>query len=150
MKELIAEELSNSISSLPNYEVYFSEGDTGELRLYLERPLYQGEIDQLEQQILSQGVVLTEPIMQDTRIVSIKFQKTIAPLVIIAIAIVAVITGLLGWQIWKSVQLGVPLWLWAIAGGAVLYLLLSSKPAKEAGGLAIQAGKVYVTRKAVG
>ena len=72
----------------------------------------------------------------------------IAPLVIIAIAvggIVAAGAGLLGWQLYKE-PLGIPWWIWVIGGGAVMYLLFR-EPAKKAGGFAIQAGKVYVTKK---
>ena len=47
----------------------------------------------------------------------------------------------------KTTQAGVPLWVWAVGGGALLYLLLRTETAKKAGGLVIQAGKVYVTRK---
>ena len=151
MKELVAEELSGNISSLPDYEPYFGEGDTGELRLYLEHSLYQEEIEQLEQEILNQGVILTESITQDARILVIKFQKAIAPLMIIAIVVggfAVVIGGLLGWQIFRSVSMGVPLWVWLVGGGALLYLLLR-KPVKAAAPIAIQAGKLYLTKKAI-
>ena len=148
--ELIAESLGNNLSNLSDYENKFSEGALGELRIYLDRPLYQNEIDQIEYDIRSQGVILTAPIVQDARVLVIKFKKAIAPLAIIAIAvggILAVGAGLLGWQIWKSTQLGVPLWAWLIGGAALVYLLFTSETGKQASGLAIQAGKVYVTKK---
>ena len=149
MNELVAEELSSDLSSLQNYEVFFNEGDTGELRLYLSDELYQGDIIELENMITEQGVILTEPIRQYARILSIKFKKEIAPLLIIVGAVVVVVGGLLGWQIFKTTQLGVPLWVWAVCGIAIIYLITTSEPAKKAGGLAIQAGKVYVAKGAL-
>ena len=145
--ELVGERIGN-LSNLSDYEVYFGEGDNGELRVYLQRPLYQDEIDKLENEICSQGVVLTAPITQDARILVIKFQKAIAPLLIIGGAIAAIVAGVTGWQIFRTTQMGVPLWVWGVGGIALLYLLFR-KPARKAGGLAIQAGKVYVTRKAL-
>jgi len=148
--ELIAENLGQDLSTLENYEVYYKEGDRGEVRLYLSENLPEDRIQLLEGELLNQGVVLTEPIKQVTRCLYIKFEKRLAPLAIIAIAVggIAVIGGaLLGWQIFKSTQLGVPLWVWLVGGAAILYLLFTTEPAKKAGGLAIQAGKVYITNK---
>ena len=150
--ELVAENLGSDISFLGDYEVCYQEHDTGELRLYVDQPLSYDDINQMEYEICSQGIVLTEPIKQDARVVVISFQKAIAPLAIIAIivgGIVAIAASLLGWQIFKYTKLGVPIWVWAVGGIALLYLLFSSKPAKQAGGLAIQAGKVYVGKKMV-
>ena len=152
MRELIGEHLGQDLSSLPNYETYYAEGDRGEVRFYVERQLSEETIQELQDRILNEGVVLTEPIEQIARIISIKFEKRLAPLAIIAIVvggIVVVVGGLLGWQIFKTVQMGVPLWVWFVVGGALAYLIFTSKPAKEAGGLAIKAGKVYITKKAL-
>ena len=150
--ELVAENLGSDISFLGDYEVCYQEGDTGELRLYVDQPLSYDDVSQLEYEICSQGVVLIGPIKQDARVVVISFQKAIAPLAIIAIivgGIVAIAAGLLGWQIFKYSKLGVPVIVWVVGLGALAYLLFSSEPAKQAGGLAIQAGKVYVTKKAM-
>jgi len=149
--ELIGEYLGQDLSSLPNYEVYYGEGDRGEVRFYVDRMLSEEKIQELQDRILNEGVVLTEPIQQNSRIISIKFEKRLAPLAIIAIVvggIVAIGAGLLGWQIWKTTQMGVPLWVWLVGGGALLYLLLR-KPVRKAAPLAIEAGKVYVTKKAL-
>ena len=149
--ELIGEYLGQDLSSLPDYEVYYGEGDRGEVRFYVDRMLSEEKIQELQDRILNEGVVLTEPIQQNSRIISIKFEKRLAPLAIIAIVvggIVAIGAGLLGWQIWKTTQMGVPLWVWLVGGGALLYLLLR-KPVRKAAPLAIEAGKVYVTKKAL-
>lgn len=145
---LIGEKLGSDLSSLSSYETYFGEGDIGELRVYLDRPLYQDEIDRLQTELLSQGVTLTAPITQDARILLIRFQKQIAPLLIIGGAIAAIVAGILGWQIFKGTQVGIPVWVWIVGGLSLAYLLFR-EPAKKAGGLAIQAGKLYVTRKAL-
>lgn len=147
--KLIGENLSSGLSSLPGYEAYYKEGDIGELRLYVSQPLSDETIEQLESEIISKGVYLTEPIAQDARVVIIKFKKTIAPLLIIAGAIAAIGVGLLGWQIFKLTALGVPIWAWIVGGGALLYLVLR-KPVRKAAPYAIQAGKIYITRKVGG
>lgn len=132
-RQLVAEQLNGNIESLPSYEVQFAEGDTGELRLYLQRPLYQEEIDQLEQQILSQGVLLTEPISQDARVLVIKFRKAIAPLAIIATSVGLITSILIGWQIFKESGSSIPTWIWVICGGIVLVTVasVSKKNRKE-------------------
>ena len=145
--ELIGEHLGQDLGDLESYEVYFGEGSKGELRFYVENPLSLETIEQLEAEICSQGVYLTGPIEQVSRVVIIPFEKRIAPLLIIAGVVGAVVVGLLGWQIWKMTVLGIPLWVIGIGGIALLYLLFRTEPAKKAGGLAIQAGKVYVTKK---
>ena len=147
--ELIGEHLGEDLSTLGSYETYFGEGDKGEVRFYLSEPLTDSQIEEIESELCRQEVVLTGPIVQDAKIVYIKFQKAIAPLIIIAAIVGAIGTGLVGWQIFSTAKLGVPVWAWVIGGGALLYLLLRTKPAKAAGGLAIQAGKVYVGKKLV-
>ena len=142
--EVVAENLGSNLSTLSDYETYYREGDKGEIRFYLDRNI--SEIEQLEACIVSQGVILTEPIKQVARVVIIKFEKRIAPLLIIGGAIAAIAASLLGWQIFKATQWGIPLWVILIGGGALAYLLLR-KPVKAAAPLAIQAGKVYITKK---
>ena len=149
--ELIGEYLGQDLSSLPNYEVYYGEGDRGEVRFYVDRMLSEEKIQELQDRILNEGVVLTEPITEVARIVSIKFEKRLAPLAIIAIAVgvvVVAVGAVIGWQIFKTIQWGVPVWVWLVGGGALLYLLLR-KPVKKAAPLAIQAGKLYITKKAL-
>ena len=143
--KLIGEDIGHELDSLPKYEGYYKEGDIGELRLYVAETLSEDILGNLEHNIRSQGVVLTAPIIQEARIIVIKFQKAIAPLLIIAGAVGIVVVGIIGWQLWKE-PLGIPWWVWIIGGGALAYLLLR-KPVAKAAPYAIQAGKVYVTRK---
>jgi len=116
-----------SISDLSQYEALFKEGEKGELRLYVERSLNQEELDCLAQEILDQGVTLTAPITQDARIVSIKFQKQIAPLLIIGGVIVALVIGVTGWQLFKESVSVIPVWLWLAGGITIGYAVLRRK-----------------------
>jgi len=150
-RKLIGEYLGQDLSSLPDYEAHYAEGDRGEVRFYVDRMLPEEKIQELQDRILNEGVVLTEPIEQNSRIISIKFEKRLAPLAIIAIAVgvvVVAVGAVIGWQIFKTIQWGVPVWVWLVGGGALLYLLLR-KPVKKAAPLAIQAGKLYITKKAL-
>ena len=45
-----------------------------------------------------------------------------------------------------AVVTGIPIWVWLVASGALLYLLLR-KPVRKAAPVAIRAGKTYVTKK---
>ena len=122
--KVIAESLSDKIDNLSSYENYFSEGDVGELRIYLDRLLYQDEMDCLRTEIENQGVMLISPIAQDARVLVVRFRKAVAPLAIIARIIVTVGIGIIGWQLFK--ESGFPLWGW-ILGGIVGCTLLRRK-----------------------
>lgn len=148
--KLIGENIGTDIVKLADVEPLLNEGDTGEMRAFVDGYLRDEELAFLQYKIQSQGVVLTEPIFQDSGMVVIRFRKMIAPLLIIGGAVIAVVGGLLGWQIFKTTVAGVSLWVWAIVGGALLYYMMTSEPVKQAGGLAIQAGKVYVGRRLPG
>ena len=124
MTTLIAESLSSNIL-LEKYETFYKEGDTGELRVYLQRPLCQEELDDLQSSIIGQGVVLTVPVEQDARVLMIKFRKTIAPLPIIGLALVAI--PIIGWQLFKSASFSIPSWVWVIVGMTVAYVIIRKK-----------------------
>lgn len=70
-------------------------------------------------------------------------------LLIIAGVVAAAGTAVLGWQIWKSTTLGVPLWVWGVGGIALLVLFFSSETGKKATDLGITAGKIYITKGAL-
>ena len=121
---VIAEGQGQELATLDRYEYLFAEGQKGELRLYLSEGISMDTISELEQVILSQGVVLTEPIRQDARVVVIKFQKAIAPLIIIGLAVAAIIgAGLLGWQLFTALG-KIPWWAWAVGIFGVGFLML--------------------------
>ena len=135
-----------SLAELITAEKLFAEGESGEMRLYIDRMLPEYQLAEIEREITSRGVVLTAPIAQEGSILSVKFQKAIAPLLIIAAA-VAAFAALIGWQIFKE-HWGIPWWIWLAGGGAVLYLMFR-EPARQIAPAAIQASKVYITRRAL-
>lgn len=148
--ELLYEDLSGTLTALPELEQYFNEFDSGVLYIYTGNELTDSQIYQIEQNILSQEVRLLEPVGYDSGVLVIKFQKAIAPLLIITLAIGGVVAAVTGWQIFKSTQLGVPLWVWAVGGLGLLYLFFSSDTGKATTGTVINIGKGYVAKKVGG
>lgn len=146
--ELIAEGTAETFNSLGNYEVYFNEHDEGELKVYLAHDLSENEIFDIQNRLLEQGVVLTDDVRQAHQILSIKFRKEIAPLMIAALVIGGVLivgTVILGWQLSKWFT-GIPWWVLALGAVAVLYIVFE-EPAKKAAPYAITAGKAYLLKK---
>lgn len=125
---LVAEQLTQSLGEVPQYESKFSEGDTGELRLYLTQDLSQIQIDNLESDIIGKGIVLTNSVVQDARILIISFKKAMPPLSEIKESI-SKIGGqfIIGWQLFKDEKWGMPLWAWALIGGALIYSIIKSR-----------------------
>jgi len=144
MNNLIAE--GTELDQIGNYESYFNEYDRGEVRFYTEYELTPEQVAQLEEDIRSQGVYLTAPIIQDSRIVYIQFEKRIAPLLIIGGIVAAIIGSILGWQIFQTTQMGVPLWAWLVGGAVLVYLFMKSDTGKAATKIAISAGKTYLAK----
>jgi hypothetical protein len=144
---LVAESLGNT-SNLGDYEYLLSEGESGEVRFYISEPLSQDTINQMQNDIISQGVVLTGPIIQDVGTLIIPFRKELAPLLIIAAVAIPIVGGLLGWQIFSFSKLGVPVWVWGVAAVGLLLLFMGSETGKKATGMAISAGKMYITKGA--
>ena len=123
--ELVAE--GSDIQSLADYEPLFQEGEKGHVQIYLDRELSELEVGQLAKELVERGVVLTRPIIYESRMLSIGFEKRTLPLVPIAIAVIGVLgTGFLGWQLFKpswGAPLGIPMGVWAV-GAALLGLLV--------------------------
>ena len=140
---VVAEGLT--LAELGSYEPLLAEGQQGEVRIYLDRILVLSEIQQIEDEILAQGVVLTDHIQSADGILVIPFQKMLAPLLIVGLVvsgILAVGTAIFGWQLLTNVQ-GIPIWIWMVGGAALLYLLFA-KPAERVAGEAV---KIYVGGK---
>ncbi len=117
-------------------EVHFQEGDTGEVVFFTTRELFDYELQAIENRLVDQGVVLNGLVLYSNRMLVVPFRKAIAPLIIIGLAVGAIISGLMGWEIFKTVKAGVPTWVWI--GGAILVLILLFQPAKEAAPTIIQ------------
>jgi len=130
-----------TMTGVAEYETMYQEGDKGELRLYLNQELGQTLINEMEQKIRSQGVVLTSPIMQESRIIVIRFQKAMIPLAIIGTAVTGLGASLVGMQLFKIEPLGIPIWAWVVGGVALTYLIFRSGPGKAV----VSAGKRYAT-----
>ena len=120
--KLVKESLENSLVNLSEYDKYFAVGDTGELRIYLQDNLSQSNIDQLTLNL--QGVILTFPIVQDARILVIRFQKAVGTLAIIG---ESTVNGVIGWQLFKVTGAVFPVWGWVVGGLAAGYVLLGGK-----------------------
>ena len=119
---LIAE--GSDIQSLVTQEVLYQEGDRGEVRLYLNTEMSESAVTQITSDLMAKGVVLTGPIIAESRILSIRFEKRIAPLVIIVAALLG--SGVIGWQLFKpkwGAPLGIPVWVWATGAGLLVYVL---------------------------
>jgi hypothetical protein len=124
----------------------FKEGDKGELRLYVNGPTPQIELDQIQQNLLESGVVLTQPVMQQGDIIFIRFVKgepvattqgigaiAIGPVAIIALVVggVAAIWGsVAGWQLIKDVK-AIPSIVWVGLGGLLLWLVARDLPKRK-------------------
>jgi hypothetical protein len=128
----------------------FKEGESGEIRFYPDNPLTSCDIVELQNKLLSSGIFLLAPIAQEGTVVSIKFQKTNVGIGSVWSDIWSNITG--PFQLLKT-ALTIPWWIWAGGAGILIYLFLRSdtgkKVTKEAGSLAITAGKMYVTKGAL-
>ena len=73
--ELIGQDLSGDISALPNHEDKFKPGDQGIIQIYVNSPLSDYQIKQLEDELRSKGVILLGPVTQDSGVLLITFQK---------------------------------------------------------------------------
>ncbi len=151
--ELIAESLTGNLETLSQYESSLAEGARGEVRVYVSQDLEQQQLDDIENQLLTKGVVLTGHVVQDARTVIIPFQKAIAPLLIIGLIVGGlglIGSTVLGWQIFSDPLgfklLGIPWYVWGIGAVALMYLFFKSDTGKAATGTAITAGKLYITK----
>ena len=119
---LIAE--GQSLTELEACESLLSEGQSGQVRLYMDRSLTSLELQQVEDTIVGQGVILTQPIQAAETIVVVSFQKAIAPLTIIVAAVGLVAAAVLGWQLMSEFW-GIPVWMWLLGGGLLVWALKS-------------------------
>ena len=106
---IVSEKLGNNISELPEHESSFSEGDMGELRVYLSEEI---NTEGIEADLLSKGVQLIGPVLQDAKIMIIRFKNTAGTLSGISETIKDV--GIVGWQLFKESK--VPGWAYATVG----------------------------------
>lgn len=113
---LLAE--GTNIQDIAQYEVNFDEFDKGELRVYLNHDLTEQDVLTIQTLIENEGVHLTEPISQDARILVIRFEKRIAPLLIIVGALGTIGTAIAAWQLTTLVK-AMPWYVWVGGVGVV-------------------------------
>lgn len=111
------------LNDLAQYEGLLSEGDKGEVRIYLSQDLSLETVTQLQNNLLAQGVVLTAPLRQENRILIIPFQKAVFPLLPIVIVAGGIISLVLGWQIFQEVT-KIPTMAWVVGLGIVGLLIV--------------------------
>lgn len=148
--EKIAEYLGSSLEAIADSEPLLKEGQRAEVWIFCDRTLDDATLRLMEKQIIEQGVKLTAPIEQVNQCIRIKCQKMMAPLAIIAIVvagITAVAGGIVGWQIFKATQMGVPIWVWGVGLLGFLYLAFRSEPAKRTGRVVRHAGRRLAEQK---
>lgn len=151
--ELIAEQLTNDLSTLAQYQSRL--GDSGEVRIFMNSPVGVDQLQQIQDYITSQGGVLTDNVSQDAGMLVIPFENkstgigALPILLIVAGAAVLIVGSVIGWQIFTTSKAGVPVWVWGVIGVALIYLFMTSDTGKKATGLAISAGKMYVTKGAL-
>lgn len=150
--KLIAENMTDDLSSMPNYESVV--GNKGEIRLYYDQNLTEEQLNDLQYQLTSQGVKLTSDVRQESGIVVIPFEKvegiSALPVLVIIAGIAALVGGsLLGWQIFQSTQFGVPLWVWGVGALGLIVLFFSSDTGKQATSTGLNVAKMYVTKGAL-
>jgi hypothetical protein len=151
--ELIGEQITGDLSTLSTYQSRL--GDVGEVRIYLDKPLSQEQIDKIQNDIISQGGVLNGDVTQDAGMLIIPFVNTVnpgigaLPILLIVAGVVAVVAGgILGWQIFQaSSDTGIPTWVWVFAGVFLLYKLAKTNTGQKLIGTGTDIGRIYATRK---
>ncbi len=131
MSVIVDQRLSSNIQDIANFEGKFSEGDVGELRLYLTENLTDEQLKQLTSDIQKRGCTLTELIKQDAKVLVIHFVKLSNPLIAITDSLASQGIKTVGWQIIKDTMnvklLGLPLWLWGIGGIGIISMVMLSR-----------------------
>ena len=110
------------VQYLGSVERLFQEGESGEVRLYLNRTLSEPELTNLRQDIKAKGGVLVGEIRQVGGIASIRFRKEL-PFLLLLVPLLAG-AGVVGWQVLKPETTGSILLIGA--GVALLALLVVS------------------------
>ena len=120
-----AASLSDQLASL-------QDGEFAEVRLFVDNPPSEYDLQELQASFEQAGAILTEPIGYDAGIISIKFinsstpqQIGLLPLLIIPATILG--TGFFGWQMTKEVKettQAIPTVAWILGGVALIGVLL--------------------------
>ena len=124
MQTIIGQSLTNNIASIAEYEKYLSEGDIGDVRIYLNHEATQSQLQAIEDSILLQGVTLNGHVYQIANCVIIPYVKLQSPLSAISSSL-GDLNDVVGWQIIKAGIDSVPTWVWWAGGIGLTALLLA-------------------------
>lgn len=95
----IGESLEDDLETLINYQGYLSEGDDGELRVYLREHLSDIRLQGIQKQLITSGVTLLGPVSQSHGCLFISFSYNDATL--LALSNIKV-SRPMGWQLFDS------------------------------------------------
>ena len=102
-------------------ERFFQEGERGEVRIYLQKPLSEPELITLSQTIKAKGGVLTGEIQQVGGIIIMPFRKELPFLLLLVPLLIGV--GVVGWQVLKPETIGGTLLIGAVIALLALVIL---------------------------
>lgn len=145
---LIAEGGMWDLTGIGQYEDQFAEGDRGILDLHLSITPPDFVVSALESAIRGAGVILEgiDVIPGDSSHMRIRFQKGVAPLAIVAIAVAAIILIFGAIMAWKLFQISPTTITWQI----VLIIVLAIVAASVVTVLIARSGRVKAGKLTVG
>ena len=122
--KLVAE--GTDVQQMSEADSSFSPGDTGEIRFFVDHLVDQSTLDSFEDQLVAEGMILTQPIRQEEGIVIVSFQKPtgigVLPLIIGAGIIAAGLFAFGSWQVYRTVR-AIPSWVLLVGGALGAFLL---------------------------
>jgi hypothetical protein len=148
--------VGDDISLINQVEEMFREGDYGEVRAFVSSQPSQDTLQNLTQQLTSDGVTLTGPIVYDPDIkaIVVPFQKRMPALQIIGLSLGALIligAMIFAWEIAQAASGNGLAAIWIVIGLVGFIIFIKSAEGKavvKAGyGAAKHVGKVYTERR---
>jgi len=148
--------VGDDISLINQVEEMFREGDYGEVRAFVSSQPSQDTLQNLTQQLTSDGVTLTGPVVYDPDIkaIVVPFQKRMPALQIIGLSLGALIligAMIFAWEIAQAASGNGLAAIWIVIGLVGFIIFIKSAEGKavvKAGyGAAKHVGKVYTERR---
>ena len=123
--EVVVELIGNDLSAIASYDYMFKEKEYGELRVFLDRPLDQEEMDMVVSRLPDLMVG------QDAGILLMTFKYTDGLLLAVASVLTEEIPSsiVLGWQLGKEDWRTIP-WGWLFLGAGVVVAMVESRKKK--------------------
>ena len=124
---IIGQSLKGDLSGIGECERYLNEGDIGEVRIYLKNEASQEQLQQIEKDILLQGVTLNGHVTEIVNCVIVPFIKKSSPLAAIAsVGTDLTNNDIIGWQIIKTSLSTVPTWVWWAGGLGIFAITMTA------------------------